>query len=82
MRSTVTDPKYGLKKEIGFELERRLPELFIPRYSMVMFHDMPYSEALEKGEKQSSILDELVEGIELIDDVNWEQAEATVKRRM
>ena len=82
MRSTVTDPKYGLKKAIGFELERRLPELFIPRYSMVMFHDMPYSEALEKGEKQSSILDELVEGIELIDDVNWEQAEATVKRRM
>ena len=49
MRSTVTDPKYGLKKAIGFELERRLPELFIPRYSMVMFHDMPYSKLSRKG---------------------------------
>jgi len=57
-----------------------LPELFIPRYSMVMFHDMPYSEALGKGEIQSSILDELVEGIDSVDDVNWEQAEAMMKR--
>ena len=78
MRSTVTDPKYGLKKAIGFELERRLPELFIPRYSMVMFHDMPYSEAFEKGEIQRSILDELVKGIDSVDDVNWKQAEVMV----
>ena len=82
MRSTVTDPKYGLKKAIGFELELRLPELFIPRYSMVMFHDMPYSEALDKGELQKAILDELVERIDSVDDVNWKQAEAMVKRRM
>ena len=82
MRETVTDPKYGLKKAIGFELERRLPELYIPRYSMVMFHDMPYSEAFEKGQIQSSILDELAEGVDSVDDVNWEQAEAVVKRGM
>ena len=82
MRSTVTDPKYGLKKAIGFELERRLPELFIPRYSMVMFHDMPYSEALEKGEIQRAILDELAGGIDSIDGVDWEHAKAMVKSRM
>ena len=82
MRSTVTDPKYGLKKAIGFELERRLPELFIPRYSMVMFHNMPYSEAFEKGEVQKAILDELAEGIDSVDDANWEEVEAMVKSRI
>ncbi len=82
MRSTVTDPKYSLKKAIGFELERRLPELFIPRYSMVMFHDMPYSEALEKGEIQRTILNRLADGIQSIDSVDWEQAEAMVKSRI
>jgi len=82
MRSTVTDPKYGLKKAIGFELERRLPELFIPRYSMVMFHNMPYSEAFEKGEVQKAILDQLAEGIDSVDDANWEEAEAMVKSRI
>lgn len=82
MRSTVTNPKYGLKKAIGFELERRLPELFIPRYSMVMFHEMPYSEALEKGEIQQSILDELADGIDSVDDVDWDSAISLVKSRI
>jgi kynurenine 3-monooxygenase len=80
MRSTVTDPKYGLKKAVGFELERRFPELFIPRYSMVMFHNISYAEALERGQMQNSILDELVDGVDSIQDVNWDAAEAMVKR--
>lgn len=82
MRSTVIDPKYGLRKAIGFELERRLPDLFVPRYSMVMFHDMPYSQALEKGRMQKAILDEIMEGGDSVNDVNWEQAQAMVKRRI
>jgi len=82
MRSTVTDPKYGLKKAIGFELERRLPESYIPRYSMVMFHDMPYAEALRKGEIQKAILNELVDGIESIDELDWESAMRLVKERI
>jgi len=80
MRSTVTDPKYGLKKEVGFELERRFPDQFIPRYSMVMFHTMPYSEALAAGVRQSVILDRLTESVDSIADVDWELAEKLVKQ--
>jgi kynurenine 3-monooxygenase len=41
-------------------LEREHPARFIPRYSMVMFHDeIPYSVALTRGRIQQQILTEL-----------------------
>jgi kynurenine 3-monooxygenase len=60
MRDTVRDPKFMLRKELSFELERRHPGRFIPRYSMVMFHhEIPYALALERGKVQASILAQL-----------------------
>jgi kynurenine 3-monooxygenase len=41
-------------------LERRFPERFIPRYSMVMFHpEIPYAEAQCRGALQEQLLHEL-----------------------
>ena len=80
MRSTVTDPKYALKKEIGFELERRFPQHYIPRYSMVMFHTMPYAEALSAGVRQREILDRLTQSVDSIENVDWDLAEKLVKQ--
>ena len=62
MRDTVRDPTYLRRKALAMELERRFPERFIPRYSMVMFHpEIPYSEALRRGGVQDTILQELDE---------------------
>ena len=74
MQKGVNDPKYHLKKEIGFELERRFPETFIPRYSLVMFHNIPYAEAFERGVVQSEILNQLVEGVDEFEKVDFELA--------
>jgi kynurenine 3-monooxygenase len=82
MRSSVIDPKFQLKKELGFELERRFPDRFIPRYSMVMFHLIPYREALERGEFQQAILDELVAGKTAIDEIDFELAESLIKKQL
>jgi hypothetical protein len=50
MRDSVRDPKFLLQKELSLRLEQRFPEQFIPRYSMVMFHQgIPYTLALERG---------------------------------
>jgi hypothetical protein len=38
MRDTVRDAKFQLRADVSFELERRFPGKFVPRYSMVMFH--------------------------------------------
>ena len=60
MRDTVRDPRFQQQKTLSLKLERMHPDRFIPRYSMVMFHDdIPYSVALMRGRIQQQILDEL-----------------------
>ncbi|HEV2444056.1 MAG TPA: NAD(P)/FAD-dependent oxidoreductase [Steroidobacteraceae bacterium] len=60
MRDTVRDPAYLRRKALAMELERRFPDRFIPRYSMVMFHpEISYAEALRRGAVQERILGEL-----------------------
>ena len=60
MRDTVLDAGFVRRKAIAMDLERRFPDRFIPRYSMVMFHpEIPYVEALRRGEIQAEILVEL-----------------------
>ena len=60
MRDTVLDPGFVRRKAMGMELERRFPDRFIPRYSMVMFHpEIPYAEAQRRGAVQARILMEL-----------------------
>ena len=62
MRDTVRDPAYLRRKAIAMDLERRFPDRFIPRYSMVMFHpEIPYAEALRRGAAQERILETLDE---------------------
>jgi len=83
MRDTVRNPKYLLRKELSFELERRLPSRFIPRYSMIMFHDeIPYAIAQERGIVQQRLLEELTEDIDSIDEIDIDTAVRTVESRL
>ena len=60
MRDTVRDPRFERFKALSVELERRFPDRFIPRYSMVMFHpEISYADALRRGKVQEGILAEL-----------------------
>lgn len=71
MRSSVADPKFQLKKELGFELEKRFPDRFVPRYSLVMFHLVPYAVAFERGNIQQQILDNLVQHAETVTEIDF-----------
>jgi len=63
MRDAVLDARFVRRKEIAMGLERRFPDRFIPRYSMVMFHpEISYAEALRRGAVQAQLLDELDPG--------------------
>ena len=53
MRDRVDDPKFKFKKELGFDLELKFPNQFIPQYSMVMFHRIPYAVAYHRGKIQT-----------------------------
>jgi kynurenine 3-monooxygenase len=63
MRDAVLDAGFVRRKALAMALERRFPERFIPRYSMVMFHpEIPYAEAQRRGVLQEQLLQELEQG--------------------
>ena len=88
MRDAVRDPRFQLQKVLALALEREYPDRFIPRYSMVMFHDeIPYSVALERGRLQQLILDQLTEarpddGLPTFDAIDLEQAGRLIDGRL
>lgn len=82
MRDSVRDPKFQLKKELGFELERKYPNRFIPRYSMVMFHRIPYAEVFARGEIQEDILNQLTRDTGTVDGVDFELAGRLIEARL
>lgn len=82
MRDLVATPRFQLKKKIEAELFKRFPEKFIPKYSMVTFHRFPYETALNRGKIQETILNELSEGIDSIDKVDWQKAEKLVGQKL
>ena len=82
MRDSVLDPKFQLKKEIAWKLEALYPDQFIPRYSMVMFHLLPYSEAYARGEIQAQILDELARSAQSADGIDMILAKQLIEKRI
>jgi kynurenine 3-monooxygenase len=83
MRDTVRDPKFMLRKELSFELERRHPQRFIPRYSMVMFHhEIPYRVAYERGRVQDAVLASLTADADSVAGIPTAQMDALVTERL
>ena len=83
MRDTVRAPAFQLQKLLSLELERRFPGRFVPRYSMVMFHDeIPYSVALSRGQIQSGILDDLTIGATTLADIDYQRAATLIEQQL
>ncbi len=82
MRSTVREPKFQLKKDLSFRLEERHPRRFIPRYSMVMFHTIPYAEAKRRGAIQEGILDALTARATTLEEVDLALADRLIAERL
>ena len=69
-----------LIKQIERELEKKFPEKFIPRYSMVSFHRIPYAEVYARGQKQAAIVKELMEDLDREQDLNMEYATELIEK--
>jgi kynurenine 3-monooxygenase len=84
MRERVAHPKFQLQQALSLELERRFPQRFIPRYSMVMFHhEIPYQTALQRGTVQTELLAELTAGaVSTLKDIDFERAEQEIHARL
>ncbi len=82
MRDSVRDEKFLLRGELAFDLENRFQDYFCPRYSMVMFHRLPYSLAQSRGVIQEEILQELTKDISAINDVDYHYAEKLILEKL
>jgi kynurenine 3-monooxygenase len=80
MRNAVRDPLFQRQKSLALALERTHPGRFIPRYSMVMFHDeIPYGVAQARGRLQQEILDDLTQQP---DNIDWSRAAQLINERL
>jgi kynurenine 3-monooxygenase len=83
MRDTVRDPQFHLQRALSLELERRFPRRFVPRYSMVMFHDeIPYGVALERGRIQNKILAQLTRNASTLAAIDYQAAQRLIEERL
>ena len=83
MRERVRDARFTRLQQLAFELERRFPQRFIPRYSRVTFHpQMPYREALRRGEVQAAILERLDRERLTAGGIDYAMAAALVQERL
>jgi kynurenine 3-monooxygenase len=83
MRESVADLKFQLRQALSLELERRFPQRFIPRYSMVMFHhEIPYLTAQQRGATQADILSDLTRGAAALSDIDYERAELEINAKL
>jgi kynurenine 3-monooxygenase len=83
MRDSVAHPQFQLQQALSLELERRFPQRFIPRYSMVMFHhDIPYLTAQQRGTIQADILSDLTRGAAALSDIDFGRAEREINAKL
>jgi kynurenine 3-monooxygenase len=74
MRHRVADPHFLFRKKTELLLEEKFPQRFVPKYSMVTFHRIPYSAALSRGLVQDRILTELCDGVNRVEDLDFSKA--------
>lgn len=82
MRDRVDDEDYLLQRALERKLAERHPDRFMPRYSMVTFHRLPYATAFERGRMQRELLVELTRGHGSLDTLDWSMVDAAVRERL
>lgn len=60
MSSKTAEPDFLLRKKIEKKFAEKYPDFWKPVYSRVTFSDKPYSEALQIGDEQAAIMDEIM----------------------
>jgi kynurenine 3-monooxygenase len=82
MRDRVADPGFLFRKKVELALEARYPNLFVPKYSMVTFHRIPYSVAMNRGRIQDRLLAEICDSIDRVEDIDWDKADQLIRSQL
>ena len=77
MRDLVAKKEFILKKKIANKLYKLHPDRFIPRYNMVSFTSISYSDVYKRGNIQNEIISKLT-----LDNPNYNQASEMITNRL
>lgn len=72
-------PEFNLKKQLNQLLMQHYPERYVSRHVLVMFTNMPYSQALAYGTIQDNLLSEWCTKLTSIDEIDWNVADQLMK---
>lgn len=78
MSSKTADPKFLLQKKIEKHFASKYPEKWIPAYSRVTFSERPYAEALAIGDRQETIMQEVMKIPDLASKWDSEEVERAI----
>lgn len=81
MRDLVADPRFLFRKKVELALEEKYPQTFVPKYSMVTFHRIPYATAKKRGEIQDRILSEICT-VDRLEDLDWRKADQLIQAQL
>lgn len=82
MRDRVANPRFLFRKKVELALEAKYPRVFVPKYSMVTFHRIPYAIALRRGQVQDLMLTELCDGIDRMEELDWSKADSLIRSNL
>lgn len=83
MRDKVGDPRFLLQKKIEAKITGQYPDAWLPLYSMVTFSpDLPYAEALAKGNRQEEMMVQLMQHIQLEADYDTPQVQLYLQEHL
>ncbi|MBT3606713.1 MAG: FAD-dependent monooxygenase [Candidatus Marinimicrobia bacterium] len=77
MRDSVNDEFYRKRRKLELELERQFPDCFIPRYSMVSFHQIPYADVYCRGQIQLDLMNKY-----LIENLTKQQLHSNITEKL
>ncbi|UPG96355.1 FAD-dependent oxidoreductase [Luteibacter aegosomatissinici] len=79
MRDKVADPHFLRMRELGGLLAQRSPTHYLPRYRMVTFTHLPYAYALERGQAQDTLVEQLLRGHDDVATIDLDAAVRTLE---
>ncbi|MBL7662645.1 FAD-dependent monooxygenase [bacterium] len=82
MRDRVADEYFQAERQIEKVIEREFPDLYVSRYRLVSFSQVPYSVALEAGKIENRLLTEFRQKFGKYDQIDIKYARSRIETEL
>ncbi|MHA7841508.1 MAG: FAD-dependent oxidoreductase [Gammaproteobacteria bacterium] len=80
MRDATSQTRFQLRKQVEHWLMTHYADVYIDKYALVSFHRVPYAYAQRCGELQRTLLDELCNGLDKVENLEIHSVKSALAR--